>query len=71
MSTPVPQRDSRRLRGLLILLAIYVVVAHVVPRPAVIEPAGWRLLGIFVATVAGLMLRMSLIDNGGPGNFLA
>jgi DASS family divalent anion:Na+ symporter len=40
----------------LILVALFVVV-QLVPRPATIKPEGWRLLGIFVATVGGLILR--------------
>ena len=56
-STPPTEAPRVRWRGLLALLAIYVVVAHIVPRPEAIEPAGWRLLGLFVATVAGLISR--------------
>ena len=51
------QDGQVRWRGLVALLVIYVTVAHVVPRPWVVEPAGWRLLGIFLVTVAGLILR--------------
>jgi divalent anion:Na+ symporter, DASS family len=42
---------------LLLLVAIYLLVAHVMPRPANVEPAGWRNTGIFLATIAGLMLQ--------------
>jgi DASS family divalent anion:Na+ symporter len=47
----------RRLwRGaFLALLALAII--FVIPRPAAIQPQGWRLLGIFVATVAGLLLQ--------------
>ncbi len=48
---------SRRALRLLALLAIYVLVAHVLPRPASIEPAGWRVAAIFAATMVGMMLR--------------
>lgn len=44
-------------RGLLVLAGIYVVVVYLLPRPEAIEPEGWRLLGIFVATIAGLILQ--------------
>ena len=47
----------------LILIAIYVLVAHVVPRPASVSPEGWRLTGIFLATVVGLILQP--IPGGG------
>jgi DASS family divalent anion:Na+ symporter len=47
---------SRR-NGLIVLAAIYVLVAHVLPRPASVDPAGWRITAIFLATIAGLMLR--------------
>lgn len=48
--------SSRTLR-LLILLLIYLVVAHVIPAPAGVTPGGWRLTGVFLATIAGLMLQ--------------
>jgi DASS family divalent anion:Na+ symporter len=53
------QRSSSRRRywGLLILLGIYVGIAHGLPCPPVIKPEAWRLTGIFVATVAGLILQ--------------
>ena len=47
----------RILRGVAILLCIYAFVVYVVPRPDAVTPAGWRLLGLFVATVAGLILQ--------------
>jgi DASS family divalent anion:Na+ symporter len=40
-----------------VLAALYVVIVHLLPRPAIIKPEGWRLLGIFVATVGGLILQ--------------
>jgi len=47
----------RRVVSTLILVLIYILVAHVLPRPAAIQPAGWRLLGIFLATIGGLILQ--------------
>src|SRR5213593_1343846 len=51
--------SSRRpvLLKLLFLLAIYLAVQWFWPRPASVSVEGWRLLGIFLATVAGLMLH--------------
>jgi len=50
--------DGKRVaRGLLLLVAIYLIIAYVIPRPASIKPEGWRLLGIFVATVAGMITQ--------------
>jgi divalent anion:Na+ symporter, DASS family len=40
-----------------ILVAIYFAIAVLIPRPATVKPEGWRLLGIFVATIAGLILQ--------------
>ena len=40
-----------------LLIAIYLVIVFLVPRPPSVSPAGWRLLGIFAATVAGLILQ--------------
>jgi DASS family divalent anion:Na+ symporter len=39
------------------LLALYLAVEFLLPRPASVTPAGWRLLGIFVAAIGALMLR--------------
>ncbi len=47
----------RKGYGLLILVLIYIAIAHGLPRPEAIQPEGWRLLGIFAATVAGLVLQ--------------
>ena len=47
----------QRAVGLAILVAIYVIVAHLVPRPATVTPEGWRLTGIFFATIAGQMTQ--------------
>lgn len=54
---PPPRAFSQRTFRLLILLLIYLVVAHIFPPPAGVTPAGWRLTGIFLATIAGLMLE--------------
>src|SRR3954451_20361642 len=42
---------------LLALVAIFVLIAFVIPRPQAIQPAGWRLFAVFASTVAGLMLQ--------------
>ena len=58
-SAPSPdsaQPAGRRARGLLILVAIYFAVVLLIPRPESVTPEGWRLLGLFLATVAGLIL---------------
>jgi divalent anion:Na+ symporter, DASS family len=40
-----------------ILIAIYFLVTLALPRPESVSPAGWRLTGLFAATVAGLVLQ--------------
>lgn len=40
-----------------ILIAIYLVVAFLLPRPDTVKPEGWRLTGLFAATIAGLILQ--------------
>lgn len=52
----IPASRNRRW-GLLVLVAIYVVVAYIVPAPAKVTPAGWRITAVFLATIAGLMIR--------------
>ncbi len=44
---------KRVIRGMAMLAAIYLVIVYLIPRPAAIKPEGWRLLGIFLATIAG------------------
>ena len=46
----------RRIISGLIVVGLYVAV-QLAPRPVAIKPEGWRLLGIFVATIGGLILR--------------
>lgn len=47
----------RRLVSGLAVLGIYFAVVLLLPRPATVKPEGWRLLGIFAATIAGLILQ--------------
>ncbi len=39
------------------LFLVYFFVVLVLPRPETVKPEGWRLLGIFAATIAGLILQ--------------
>ena len=47
----------RRLLSGLLLLLLYLAITMLAPRPASINPAGWRLLGIFVAAIGALILQ--------------
>lgn len=40
-----------------ILILIYAAVVYLIPRPAGIKPEGWRLTGLFLATIGGLLLE--------------
>ena len=40
-----------------VLVAVYVLVAHVIPRPENVTPGGWRTTAIFLATITGFMLQ--------------
>ncbi len=42
---------------LLALLGVYLFIAHVVPPPEGVDPAGWRVSAVFFATILGLMLQ--------------
>ncbi|HYM13351.1 MAG TPA: DASS family sodium-coupled anion symporter [Bryobacterales bacterium] len=59
MSAEPAAPESRKVIAikLLVLVAIYFAIIWLLPRPAAVKPEGWRLLGIFLATVAGLMLH--------------
>ena len=56
---PPPSTPSLRHRLLsgLVLIVLYLAIEFLLPRPESITPAGWRLLGIFVATIGALILR--------------
>ena len=50
-------RDTRtRIWKALVLVLLFLIV-QLIPRPVSIKPEGWRLLGIFVAAVGGLILQ--------------
>ena len=59
MPDPVGPQTSPRtlLRGVLVLVLVYLFVVFVVPKPESVKPEGWRLTGIFVATIAGSILQ--------------
>lgn len=48
---------SGRAARLAALLFVYLLVAHVIPAPEGVTPAGWRTTAVFLATIAGLMLQ--------------
>ena len=51
------ERLRGRWTGLALLVCVYLIVVYAIPRPAAIKPEGWRLTGIFVASVTGLVLQ--------------
>jgi DASS family divalent anion:Na+ symporter len=59
--TPIQPPYSMKIaqigRGIAVLVALYLAIVYLIPRPEAVKPEGWRLLGIFVATVAGLILQ--------------
>ncbi len=46
-----------RLRGLGILVLIYLFIAYAIPKPESVAPEGWRIFALFSATVAGLIFQ--------------
>ena len=62
MSTPTQEETAIRIPlwrpwRLLALAAIYVVIAHVLPRPEGVTVQGWRITAIFAATISGFLLQ--------------
>jgi DASS family divalent anion:Na+ symporter len=51
------QSARTRLRGWLILAALYALVVVVVPRPASVTPEGWRLAAIFLCVIVGMIVE--------------
>src|SRR5580704_14370464 len=52
-----PYDWKRTARGMLVLAAVYFAVVYLIPKPAAVKPEGWRLTGIFIATIAGSILQ--------------
>ena len=48
---------SRRNVTLAALFLLYIFIVYVIPRPEAVKPEGWRLFGLFAATVAGLITQ--------------
>jgi divalent anion:Na+ symporter, DASS family len=55
--TPPDPAVRNRAASAAALILIYFGVVWLLPRPEAIQPEAWRLLGIFAATIAGLILR--------------
>ncbi len=53
MDNDKPYDWKRTIRGFAILALVYAFVVYVIPRPESVKPEGWRLTGIFIATIAG------------------
>jgi DASS family divalent anion:Na+ symporter len=54
-ATPVSRASVYRKLGILVLF--YALIAHVLPVPAGVTPAGWRVTAIFLSTILGFMLQ--------------
>ncbi|MFN7921905.1 MAG: DASS family sodium-coupled anion symporter [Bryobacteraceae bacterium] len=54
---PTSHPPKKKALWFAILVAIYFFVVLVIPKPEAVKPEGWRLVGLFVATVAGLILE--------------
>ncbi len=60
VDAPPPHEPATRvskLGGLLVLVAIYLVIGHLLPPPEGVAEASWRTTAVFFATIAGLMLQ--------------
>ena len=44
-------------RGFALLVAVYCVIVYAIPRPEAVKPEGWRLTGLFLATVVGSIIE--------------
>ena len=57
MATAAPTPPHVRVRGLVALLALYLFIVFVVPRPEVITPQGWRTAAIFWCVIVGMIIE--------------
>lgn len=46
-----------RVRGLTALAFLFVVIAYLLPHPAVVTPQGWRQMAIFGCVIAGMVIQ--------------
>src|SRR5437016_5591633 len=57
MAADTPSDWKRTALKFAALVAVYLVVVYVIPKPASVKPEGWRLTGIFVAAIVGSIMR--------------
>ena len=57
MATTAPTPPHVRVWGLVALLALYLVIAYLVPRPDAITPQGWRTAAIFACVIVGMIIE--------------
>ena len=57
MSQDAPIDRGRMLKGFALLVAVYCLVVYVIPRPEAVKPEGWRLTGLFLATIVGSIVE--------------
>ncbi len=53
----MPAVASRRNVSLGVVILVFLLIAYVIPAPGAVKPEGWRLFGIFAASVVGLVLQ--------------
>src|SRR5512139_608793 len=53
----MPPTPATRLARLGALVALFLVVAFLVPHPASVTPQGWRLFAIFLSVIVGMMIE--------------
>lgn len=56
-TTPRIYDFKRVARGFGILIAVYLAIVYLIPRPAAVKPVGWQLTGIFLATIVGSVIE--------------
>lgn len=47
----------REIFGLAVLIAVYLIVVYLIPKPDTVKPEGWRLTGIFLAAIGGSIIQ--------------
>src|SRR5271166_6125678 len=57
MASEHPYDWKRTARGMALLAAVYLVIVYLIPKPVSVKPEGWRLTGIFLATIVGCVMQ--------------
>jgi DASS family divalent anion:Na+ symporter len=48
---------KRVVQKFAVLVAVYLLIVYLIPKPVTVKPEGWKLLGIFISAIVGSILQ--------------